>query len=133
MKHGRTDYDERIQDSAGLIPEDEPVLLIRAQDANAPDMALRYAALCLKSGLEGWRRATKQAAAIIFWQEGHPERVKQPDAPPGGEYDALSLPPGHTNRELWEEVLTLSKMGGGSQVLLAGIEKIAEGVLNGPK
>lgn len=35
MKHARTDYDERIQDAAGLIPDDEPVLLIRGQDACA--------------------------------------------------------------------------------------------------
>lgn len=32
MRHARPDYD-RIQDPAGLIPEDEPVFLIRAQDA----------------------------------------------------------------------------------------------------
>jgi hypothetical protein len=32
MKHARKDYTERIQDSANLIPADEPVFLIRAQD-----------------------------------------------------------------------------------------------------
>jgi hypothetical protein len=32
MKHARKDYNERIQDSANLIPADEPVFLIRAQD-----------------------------------------------------------------------------------------------------
>lgn len=31
MKHARPDYD-RIQDPASLIPEDEPVFLIRGQD-----------------------------------------------------------------------------------------------------
>ena len=31
MKHARSDYD-RIQDPAGLIPDDEPVFLLRAQD-----------------------------------------------------------------------------------------------------
>jgi len=31
MKHARKDYD-RIQDPAGLIPDDEPVFLFRAQD-----------------------------------------------------------------------------------------------------
>ena len=34
MKHARADYD-RIQDPAGLIPEDEPVFLLRGQDAMA--------------------------------------------------------------------------------------------------
>jgi hypothetical protein len=31
LKHGRQDYN-RIQDPAGLIPEDEPVFLVRGQD-----------------------------------------------------------------------------------------------------
>jgi len=31
LKHARADYD-RIQDPAGLIPADEPVFLLRAQD-----------------------------------------------------------------------------------------------------
>lgn len=34
MFHARPDY-MRIQDPAGLIPEDEPVFLLRAQDATA--------------------------------------------------------------------------------------------------
>lgn len=34
MKHAREDYN-RIQDPAGLIPEDEPVFLLRGQDALA--------------------------------------------------------------------------------------------------
>lgn len=33
MKHAREDYDRRIQDAEGLIPQDEPVFLLRAQDA----------------------------------------------------------------------------------------------------
>ena len=32
MIHARKDYTERIQDSANLIPANEPVFLIRAQD-----------------------------------------------------------------------------------------------------
>ncbi len=42
MKHARPDYDERIQDSAGLIPDDEPVLLIRGQDDLAIPMLDDY-------------------------------------------------------------------------------------------
>lgn len=34
MKHARSDYD-RIQDPAGIIPDDEPVFLLRGQDAMA--------------------------------------------------------------------------------------------------
>jgi hypothetical protein len=40
MKHARADYD-RIQDPAGLIPEDEPVMLFRAQDKHF-DRVLRF-------------------------------------------------------------------------------------------
>jgi len=40
MKHARPDYD-RIQDPAGLIPDDEPVFLLRAQDKHAAK-ALRW-------------------------------------------------------------------------------------------
>lgn len=42
MKHGRDDYD-RIQDPTGLIPEDEPVFLLRAQDKHAAMAVRNYA------------------------------------------------------------------------------------------
>ena len=32
MIHARCDYTERVQDSAGIIPDNEPVFLIRGQD-----------------------------------------------------------------------------------------------------
>lgn len=41
MKHARPDYN-RIQDPAGLIPEDEPVFLFRAQDRFAADAIYGY-------------------------------------------------------------------------------------------
>lgn len=44
MRHAREDYN-RIQDPAGLIPEDEPVLLIRAQDKHSTKVAAYYANL----------------------------------------------------------------------------------------
>lgn len=37
MKHARTDYNRRIQDSENLIPRGEPVFLLRAQDSLAAD------------------------------------------------------------------------------------------------
>lgn len=42
MKHARPDYD-RIQDPAGLIPADEPVMLFRAQDKYAAWLVRLYA------------------------------------------------------------------------------------------
>lgn len=51
MKHARPDYN-RIQDPAGLIPEDEPVILFRGQDVFAP-AALRLYADILESNNAG--------------------------------------------------------------------------------
>lgn len=44
MIHARPDYN-RIQDPAGLIPEDEPVFLIRAQDELGADIVDAWAML----------------------------------------------------------------------------------------
>ncbi|MCK5307093.1 MAG: hypothetical protein KAJ73_00645 [Zetaproteobacteria bacterium] len=46
MLHARQDYNERIQDEADLIPDEEPVLLLRAQDELACEAAAYYAWLC---------------------------------------------------------------------------------------
>lgn len=44
MKHARADYD-RIQDPVGLIPDDEPVFLIRGSDAVAARTVRFWAAV----------------------------------------------------------------------------------------
>jgi hypothetical protein len=44
MLHARKDY-MRIQDPAGLIPEDEPVFLLRAQDRTAAVAVQVWAAM----------------------------------------------------------------------------------------
>ena len=44
MLHARIDY-MRIQDPAGLIPEDEPVFLLRAQDRTAAVAVQVWAAM----------------------------------------------------------------------------------------
>jgi hypothetical protein len=49
MKHARYDYD-RIQDPAGLIPDDEPVFLIRGQDQFAIQTLEHYAELVEAAG-----------------------------------------------------------------------------------
>lgn len=83
MKHARTDYDQRIQDSARLIPDGEPVLLIRGQDSLAVPV------------IETWLRGAEQAGVapeliasverhrtrVIEWQADHGNKV--PDAPEG--------------------------------------------------
>lgn len=42
MKHARSDYD-RIQDPEGLIPENEPVFLLRGKDILSPAFVDMYA------------------------------------------------------------------------------------------
>lgn len=42
MKHARPDY-QRIQDPDGLIPDDEPVFLLRGQDLCAPAAVRKWA------------------------------------------------------------------------------------------
>jgi hypothetical protein len=49
MLHARADYN-RIQDPAGLIPADEPVFLIRAQDKVSADAVRAWAYLHRSNG-----------------------------------------------------------------------------------
>jgi hypothetical protein len=49
MKHARADYD-RIQDPAKLIPDMEPVFLIRGQDLAAPEALRQYAVEAHRQG-----------------------------------------------------------------------------------
>lgn len=63
MIHGRPDWNGRIVDLDGRIPEDEPVLLVRGQDIAAPATA------------RAW------ADVIDTWQSENADRVKVPDMP----------------------------------------------------
>ena len=79
MKHPRKDYNERIQDSANLIPEDEPVVLLRGQDKLAIDALNFYVALCDK------HQAPEVAAKIrahVGLMKAWPKK-KIPDVPEG--------------------------------------------------
>lgn len=81
MKHARKDYD-RIQDPAGLIPEDEPVFLLRGQDVFAPKL-LRYWANMLDTSKGGdhYMAAMVRDHADLMdkWQDK--KRIKLPDLP----------------------------------------------------
>ena len=79
MNHGRPDYNRRIQDSEGLIPEGEPVFLLRAQDRCGPSAARAYAAdVSLRGGdPRVVQRALDQADAMEAWQREH--EPKMPD------------------------------------------------------
>lgn len=80
MKHARPDYN-RIQDPAGIIPEDEPVLLLRGQDLAAPEAVRAWIkqARILGASEEILDAASGQALEMIRWQEEHGAKV--PDMP----------------------------------------------------
>ncbi len=70
MKHAREDY-ERIQDPSGLIPEDEPVFLLRGQDVLAPQILRQYATLIAGQygDLEMATSIKDQANEMVKWQK----------------------------------------------------------------
>ena len=68
MLHAREDYN-RIQDPEGKIPEDEPVFIIRAQDAVSGDAVRYWASLNEQVGgsFEASKLARQQAARMDAW------------------------------------------------------------------
>lgn len=81
MIHAREDYNERIQDSDMKIPVDEPVFLLRGQDALAPSLILDWASRMRSLGgdPEMGELAREQAKRMIIWQNEN--CVKIPDLP----------------------------------------------------
>lgn len=79
MKHARSDYD-RIQDPQGKIPEDEPVFLIRGQDAVGAVTVHQWAANAEKAGAspEIVEAAREQARRMASWP-----KKKLPNMPKG--------------------------------------------------
>jgi hypothetical protein len=68
MRHAREDY-ERFQDPAGIIPEEEPVFLIRGQDSVGALAVLLYAALAesVNADPDLVRRCRAHAARMAAW------------------------------------------------------------------
>jgi len=81
MKHARKDYNPRIQDAAGLIPEDEPVFLIRSSDKVGAAAVEAWANLAAASGadFDMVRRAVSHARLMRQYADEHGEKV--PDMP----------------------------------------------------
>jgi hypothetical protein len=79
MKHAREDYQDRIVDLAGKIPENEPVLLLRGQDSAAPFALRAYAGQAALDGasddLVG--KVLDQADKMEEWQRT--QTSKTPD------------------------------------------------------
>lgn len=80
MLHARRDYNERIQDNANLIPEDEPVFMIRAHDVCSLPALRNYL-----ETVEGSRNpdpsivlgVKKQIERFLEWRKQH--GTKPPD------------------------------------------------------
>lgn len=69
MKHARADY-ARIQDPDGIIPDDEPVFLLRGQDRRAVRAVVEYALDVFENSSDFTiaALALRQAAAMVVWQ-----------------------------------------------------------------
>jgi hypothetical protein len=68
MLHARKSYNERVQDSANIIPMDEPVFLLRGQDKLAPVLLEIYVAMTRNT--EGFD------SNIAYAVEEHAQRMK---------------------------------------------------------
>lgn len=80
MKHARADY-AHIQDPARVIPDAEPVFLIRGQDVAGPAAVLCWAKIAEKLGASPdiVTAARLQAQEMAYWQAEHGGKV--PDLP----------------------------------------------------
>jgi hypothetical protein len=76
MKHARPDYN-RIQDPAGLIPENEPVFILRGQDKNAPLTVRYWARQARLNGADEKivEAAMSQADTMDEWQRDHTSKI----------------------------------------------------------
>ena len=86
MKHARKDYnsiqDLRDLNDEGVIPEDEPVFLLRAKDLCAPDVVMYWAERAKEIGAskEMCQMARDHAVAMLDWGERNNRHI--PDLPP---------------------------------------------------
>jgi len=68
-----------------LVPEDEPLFLLRARDRLAVRMLLVYEALSKEDGCNDFHfeHLDKDIEAFKIFREEHPERMKQPSVTRG--------------------------------------------------
>lgn len=65
MRHNRSDY-ERIQDPDGIIPEEEPVFLLRGQDVSAAETVRYWADINEMAGGDPEASAAARRHAILM-------------------------------------------------------------------
>lgn len=76
MIHAREDYNQRVQDSANIIPADEPVFLLRAQDIFALETMEKWIKLCAVNNPELANHVRKHLIKMTDWPV-----KKMPDKP----------------------------------------------------
>ena len=84
MKHARTDYQDRIIDQLGEIPEDEPVFLLRAKDILAPEIVRSWAeAYAMHRDADAYvmQMAKEHADAMAQYAAEHYNRGQLPTIP----------------------------------------------------
>ena len=76
MLHARKDYNERIQDKENKIPKDEPVFLLRGQDALAIGAMKEYLRLCEAHETNNVEKVKEHLQKMMDWK-----LKKMPDTP----------------------------------------------------
>lgn len=76
MIHAREDYNQRVQDSSNIIPKDEPVFLLRAQDKFAFETVMHWANKCESHNPELAEHVRNHAMKMKAWP-----KKKLPDRP----------------------------------------------------
>lgn len=86
MRHTRPDY-QPIQylDVEGIpnpIEDDEPVVVIRAKQRNAPEICENIASDAERDGCLDVAASMRETADLMReWQRANPDKVKKPDLP----------------------------------------------------
>jgi hypothetical protein len=72
----------KVTTEHGVIPDDEPVIVIRARDALSCPAISAYHELCAKKGSPQRHLTIIEStyAAFADWQEANPEKVRTPDS-----------------------------------------------------
>lgn len=72
----------RVTTDHGSIPDDEPVIVFRAQDGLTRGVLAHYLKLCDQAGspVRHQRLVAETLARFTRWQEEHPDEVRVPDS-----------------------------------------------------
>ena len=87
MLHARNEYNRRVQDSEGIIPDDEPVMLFRGQDKFAVTILNLYADMVELAGGDQCIADVVREHAVRMMEWQAKVKVKSPDMDPEDAYE----------------------------------------------